>query len=60
MRRAAFRKPASQPTSAPYDPFKDFAYLTVAVQAPNVLSVPANSRFKTIQDNIVSYEKANP
>ena len=26
-----------------YDPLKDFDYITVAVQAPNVLAVPANS-----------------
>ena len=29
-----------------YDPLKDFDYITVAVQAPNVLTVPANSPHK--------------
>ena len=33
--------------SMPYDPLKDFDYITVAVQAPNVLAVPANSPHKT-------------
>lgn len=45
--------------NAGYDPLKDFDYISVAVQAPNVLAVPANSRFKTIQD-VIAYEKANP
>ena len=42
-----------------YDPLKDFAYITVAVQAPNVLAVPANSPYKTVAD-VIAYEKANP
>lgn len=42
-----------------YDPLKDFDYISVAVQAPNVLAVPAGSRFRTIQD-VVAFEKANP
>jgi tripartite-type tricarboxylate transporter receptor subunit TctC len=33
-----------------YDPLKDFDYITVAVQAPNVLAVPANSPYKTFAD----------
>ena len=45
--------------SAGYDPLKDFDYISVAVQAPNVLAVPANSQFKTLQD-VIAYEKANP
>ena len=36
--------------SAGYDPLKDFDYVTVAVQAPNVLAVPANSPHKTFAD----------
>lgn len=32
----------------PYDPLKDFDYVTVAVQAPNVLVVPAASPFKSV------------
>ena len=42
-----------------YDPLKDFDYITVAVQAPNVLVVPANSPYKTVAD-VVSHLKANP
>lgn len=45
--------------NAGYDPLKDFEYISVAVQAPNVLAVPANSPFKTVQD-VIAYEKANP
>ena len=44
---------------APYDAAKDFDYLTVAVQAPNVLVVPANSLFKTVAD-LIAAEKAKP
>ena len=36
--------------SVPYDPLKDFDYITVAVQAPNVLAVPASSPHKTLAD----------
>jgi tripartite-type tricarboxylate transporter receptor subunit TctC len=42
-----------------YDPLKDFDYLTVAVQAPNVLAVPANSKFKTFAE-LVAAHKATP
>ena len=42
----------------PYDALKDFDYITVAVQAPNVLVVPANSRFKTLAE-LIAYLKAN-
>jgi len=42
-----------------YDPLKDFDYITVAVQAPNVLAVPANSPHKTLAD-VIAYHKANP
>jgi tripartite-type tricarboxylate transporter receptor subunit TctC len=45
--------------SAPYDPLKDFDYITVAVQAPNVLVVPASSPHKTLAD-VLAYHKANP
>ena len=43
----------------PYEASKDFDYLTVAVQAPNVLVVPANSPFKTVAD-LIAAEKAKP
>lgn len=42
-----------------YDPLKDFDYITVAVQAPNVLAVPANSPHKTLAD-VLAFHKANP
>ena len=42
-----------------YDPLKDFDYITVAVQAPNVLAVPANSPHKALAD-VLAFQKANP
>ena len=42
-----------------YDPLRDFDYITVAVQAPNVLAVPANSPHKSLAD-VLKYLKANP
>ena len=42
-----------------YDPLKDFDYITVAVQAPNVLAVPASSPHKTVAD-VLAFHKANP
>ena len=42
-----------------YDPLKDFDYITVAVQAPNVLAVPANSPHKSLAD-VIAYRKGQP
>ena len=42
-----------------YDALKDFDYITIAVQAPNVLVVPANSPHKTMAQ-VIAYLKANP
>ncbi len=42
-----------------YDPLKDFDYITVAVQAPNVLVVPAGSPHKDFKD-VMNFLKANP
>ena len=42
-----------------YDALKDFDYLSVAVQAPNVLVVPAASALKSMAD-VMAYQKANP
>jgi tripartite-type tricarboxylate transporter receptor subunit TctC len=42
-----------------YDPLKDFDYITVAVQAPNVLAVPAASPHKTLAD-VLAFHKAHP
>jgi len=42
-----------------YDATKDFDYLTVAVQAPNILAVPASSPHKSVAD-VLAFHKANP
>lgn len=42
-----------------YDPLKDFDYISVAVQAPNLLAVPASSPHKSLAD-VLAYQKANP
>ncbi|WCM91399.1 tripartite tricarboxylate transporter substrate binding protein [Acidovorax sp. NCPPB 2350] len=45
--------------SLPYDPLKDFDLITVAVQSPNVLVVPANSPHKSVAD-VIAHQKAHP
>jgi len=42
-----------------YDPLKDFAPISVLVSTPNVLVVPANSRFNTAQE-LADFMKKNP
>ncbi|HUP29054.1 MAG TPA: tripartite tricarboxylate transporter substrate binding protein [Usitatibacter sp.] len=42
-----------------YDPLKDFDYVTVAVQAPNILTVRADSPYKSLAD-VIKFMKANP
>lgn len=42
-----------------YDPVKDLDYITVAVQAPNVLAVPAGSPHRSLAD-VIAFHKANP
>ena len=44
---------------APYDAIKDLEAITIVVQAPNVLVVPAASPFKTMAD-VMAHVKANP
>lgn len=44
---------------APYDALKELDYLSVAVQAPNVLVVPAASPHKSLTD-VIAFTKANP
>ncbi len=44
---------------APYDALKDLDPITIVVQAPNVLVVPAASSFKTMAD-VLAFVKANP
>jgi tripartite-type tricarboxylate transporter receptor subunit TctC len=43
--------------SVPYDMAQDFDLLTVAVQAPNVLVVPAASPYKTVADILQASKK---
>ena len=43
--------------TVPYDPAKDFDLLTVAVQAPNVLVVPASSPYKSVADVLAQLKK---
>ncbi|MGR6808191.1 Bug family tripartite tricarboxylate transporter substrate binding protein (plasmid) [Sphaerotilus natans] len=45
--------------SVPYDATKDFDHLSVLVQAPNVLVVPASSPHKSLAD-VLGFLKANP
>jgi tripartite-type tricarboxylate transporter receptor subunit TctC len=45
--------------NAQYDPLRDFDYVTVTVQVPNVFVVPASSPHKTVAD-VIAYLKANP
>src|SRR5262245_29101176 len=45
--------------NVPYDAGKDFDLITVAVQAPNVLVVPAASAHKSVVD-VIAFEKAHP
>jgi tripartite-type tricarboxylate transporter receptor subunit TctC len=45
--------------NVPYDAAKDFDFITVAVQAPNVLVVPASSPHKSVAD-VIAYAKAHP
>jgi tripartite-type tricarboxylate transporter receptor subunit TctC len=42
-----------------YNPLTDFDYLTVAVQAPNVLAVPAASPFKSVKE-VMAQLKSTP
>ena len=42
-----------------YDALKDFDLITMAVQAPNVLVVPASAPLKTLAD-VIAHEKAQP
>jgi tripartite-type tricarboxylate transporter receptor subunit TctC len=42
-----------------YDALRDLEYVTVAVQAPNILAVPAASPHRTVAD-VIAWHKANP
>lgn len=43
--------------NVPYDALKDFDLLTVAVQAPNVLVVPASSPLNSVADVLAAHKK---
>jgi tripartite-type tricarboxylate transporter receptor subunit TctC len=45
--------------STGYDALKDFDYITVAVQAPNVLAVPAGSPHRSLAD-VIAFHKTHP
>ena len=45
--------------SVPYDALSDFDYISVAVQAPNVLAVPASSPHRSLAD-VIAHHKAHP
>ena len=45
--------------STPYDALKDFDYITVAVQTPNVLVTPPSKSARTVQD-VIAELKAKP
>ena len=45
--------------SVPYNTATDFDYITVGLQSPNVLVVPANSPYKTLAE-LIAAAKANP
>jgi len=50
--------PATKKT-LPYDPYKDFAYITMAAQNTSLLSVRAEDGPKTVQE-LIAKAKANP
>ena len=45
--------------NAPYDPFKDFQPISTLSASPNVVAVPAASRFRSLPE-IIAHAKANP
>lgn len=45
--------------SVPYDALKDFDYITVPVQAPNVLVAAPNQKARTVKE-VIAQLKANP
>jgi tripartite-type tricarboxylate transporter receptor subunit TctC len=46
-------------TKVSYDALKDFDYISIAVQAPNVLVVPSNSQHRNMA-SVISFLKVNP
>lgn len=55
----AFVTQAATMHKLPYDPLRDFSWISTIVSYPLVLSVRADSRFKTL-DEFIAYVKSNP
>src|SRR5712672_1079845 len=55
----AFVTQAATMKKLPYDPVRDFSFISTLVTYPLVFSVRSDSRFKTL-DEFVGYVKANP
>jgi tripartite-type tricarboxylate transporter receptor subunit TctC len=55
----AFVTQAATMRKLPYDPLRDFSWISTIVSYPLVLSVRADSRFKTL-DEFIAYVKSNP
>ena len=45
--------------NAPYDPVRDFQPISTLSASPNVVAVPADSRFRSLPE-IIAYARANP
>jgi len=55
----AFVTQAATTRKLPYDPLRDFTFISTVVTYPLVFSVRADSRFKTL-DEFIGYVKSNP
>jgi tripartite-type tricarboxylate transporter receptor subunit TctC len=55
----AFVTQAATTRKLPYDPLRDFSWISTLISYPLVLSVRADSRFKTL-DEFIAYVKSNP
>jgi len=55
----AFVTQAATTRKLPYDPLRDFTFISTVVTYPLVFSVRADSRFKTL-DEFIGYVKGNP
>jgi len=55
----AFVTQAATTRKLPYDPLRDFTFISTVVTYPLVFSVRADSRFRTL-DEFIGYVKANP
>src|SRR6266540_5155951 len=55
----AFVTQAAAMKKLPYDPLRDFSWISTVVTYPLVLSVRSDSRFKTL-DEFIDYVRSNP